>query len=99
MSTTNINLLRLVESYTTSIFLNERDARSAANDLWGDKPVLVIPNHKKKSSWTHMIWARGPASKDESLGTQLVVIWWSEFEPDTARVLAAIDWEKNAKDF
>lgn len=76
--------------------------KEKAKSLWGERATLVMePAVKGKTlpKWVHMIWAAGPALNDEDDGTELVIIWWSEFEPDTKRVLDAIDWEKNAKGF
>jgi hypothetical protein len=93
------HLLKIQESFSTSIRINKQTAEEMAKNFWNDKPTLVIPNNKKNSSWTHMVLASGPATTETSKGTELVVIWWSEFEPYTARVLSAIDWEKHAKDY
>ncbi len=79
-----------------------KEAKDRAKELWGERATLVLePPVKGKMlpKWCHMIWATGPAADADNDGSELVVIWWSEFEPDTKRVLDAIDWEKNAKDF
>lgn len=76
--------------------------KDKAKKLWGERATLVMdPPVKGKMlpTWVHMIWASGPSINDEDDGTELVVIWWSEFAPETSRVLDAIDWEKNAKGF
>lgn len=76
-------------------------AKREATDLWGTRATFIIdpPNQKHLPGWTHMVWANGPEKDPENHGSELVVIWWSEFEPDTKRVLDAVDWEKHAEDF
>jgi hypothetical protein len=77
-------------------------AKREAKDLWGERATFVIEpkeSGKHMPTWTHMVWATGPAKDNENHGSELVVIWWSEMSPDTNRVLDAVDWEKHAKDF
>lgn len=93
------HLLKIQESFSTTGTKRVDTAKSIANGMWGDRPVLVMDKGPKKHSWCHMIWAKGPAISEDNKGSELIVIWWSEFEPDTSRVLSAIDWEKNAKDY
>ena len=107
------HLLRIDASYSTRSYAGVLEGLPAANtmissakeqaeELWGKRATLVMDppiKNKRVPTWTHMIWASGPALNDEDHGTELVIIWWSEFEPDTKRVLDAIDWEKNAKGF
>jgi hypothetical protein len=77
-------------------------AKNRAEELWGKRASLVIdPTIKGKMlpPWTHMIWAHGPEKDPDNHGSELVIIWWSEMQPDTDRVLQAVDWEKHASDF
>jgi hypothetical protein len=77
-------------------------AKREAEELWGVRPTYMIEPGAKTGTlptWTHMIWASGPALTEEGHGSALVIIWFSEFEPDTSRVLQALDWTKYAKDF
>jgi hypothetical protein len=53
----------------------------------------------KFPTWTHMVHVQGPALSETSDGSTLVIIWFSEFSPDTDRVLSFIEWEKYAKDY
>lgn len=77
-----------------------KKAKREAEDLWGKRATLVIePSGKGMPVWTHMVWASGPAKGEDAHGSELVVIWWSEFSPDTMRVLDAVDWDKHAQDF
>lgn len=46
-----------------------------------------------------MVSAIGPSLSEESDGSELVIIWYSELPPDTDRVLQAVDWKKHAQDF
>lgn len=78
-------------------------AQTQAIELWGERPTFVIPPKEGKllPSWTHLAWASGPplGQDTEADGSQLVVIWWGEIQPDSDRVLSAIDWEQYAKNF
>jgi hypothetical protein len=77
-------------------------AKNKAQALWGELPTLLIePSLVGKSipKWTHMVWAEGPATDETKDASELVIIWFSEFPPDTDRILPVIDWEKHAKDF
>lgn len=79
-----------------------KKARAEAANLWGERATLLIePTVKgdRLPSWAHIVWAIGPALSETGDGSELVVIWFSEFSPDTMRVLQSINWEKNAKDF
>lgn len=107
------HLLHIDASYSSKTYLGSLEGVPSANkmiqsykdkakELWGERATLVLdPPIKGKMlpTWVHMIWATGPALNDEDHGTELVVIWWSEFAPETKRVLDAIDWEKHAKGF
>jgi hypothetical protein len=107
------HLLRIESSYSyrtycgclegaPSVAIMMGAAKYKAKELYGDGPLLVIdPTIKDKHlpTWTHIIFARGPAKDEENDGSHLCVCWWSEFEPDTKRVLDAVDWHKHAKDF
>jgi len=76
--------------------------KEKAQKLWGERATLLMDppiKNKMLPKWCHMIWATGPSLSDDDDGSELVIIWFSEFEPDTKRVLDAIDWEKNAKGF
>jgi hypothetical protein len=78
------------------------EAPAVAENLWRQMPTLVIdPTIKagKLPTWTHMVYAIGPTDTDGKHGTELCIIWWSEFSPDSERVLDAIDWDKHAQDF
>src|ERR1700722_3769215 len=71
-------------------------AKRQAKELWGERPTLVIDptiKGKRLPEWVHMVWARGPEKDPDNHGSHLVIIWWSEMQPDTDRVLAAVDWE------
>lgn len=98
------HLLKVVESHSTSFQKSVAMAQAEANSMWGDRPVFTIePKDWKKSKWCHMILAHGPILDsdldDDPKGSELIVIWWSEMEPDTSRVLSAVDWEKHAKNY
>lgn len=107
------HLLHIDASYSSRTYIGVLEGLPSANkiiekykeqakELWGERATLVMDppiKNKRLPSWVHMIWATGPAIDDEDHGTELVIIWFSEFEPDTKRVLDAIDWEKNAKGF
>ena len=77
-------------------------AKQEAEQLWGKRATLVIKATVKNNrlpKWTHMVWAQGPQKDSENDGSELVIIWWSELQPDTDRVLQAVDWEKLATDY
>lgn len=77
-------------------------AKREAQELWGERATFVIEpkEGKRMPAWTHMVWANGPAQNAEKNdGSELVIIWWSEMQPDTDRVLTAVDWEKHATDY
>lgn len=79
-------------------------ARQEAKDMWGERPTLVIEPTIKSNrvgTWTHMAWFSShlPVKDDSAHGSQLVVIWWGEMSPDTARVLDHIKWEQHAQDY
>lgn len=77
-------------------------AERTAIELWSKRPTLVIQPTIKSGrlpTWTHLVWASGPTDNKEADGSELVIIWWSEIGPDTERVLAAVEWNKHAKDF
>jgi hypothetical protein len=79
-----------------------KKAQDEAVSLWGERTTLLIkPTIKgdRLPAWTHLVWASGPPLSEDGHGSELVIIWWSEFSPDTQRVLQSIPWEKNAKDF
>jgi hypothetical protein len=92
------HLLKVVESYSTSLDKSIGMAQTIAHSMWSDRPAYTIEPKSKKSKWCHMIMAQGPAINEGSKRSELIVIWWSEMGPDTERVLSAIDWEKHAKD-
>lgn len=78
------------------------EARRHAIELWGKRPTLLIEPIAKSGRlprWTHMVWATGPAKDDKMHGSELVVIWHSELEPETIRVLDVVDWNRHAEDF
>jgi hypothetical protein len=96
------HLLKVVESFSTSQpdYQIAKIAKMIPSMVgWEDKPIFVIETKNKNPKWCHTVLAKGPALNDTDQGTELVIIWWSEFEPDTKRVLDAIDWEKHAKGF
>lgn len=77
-------------------------AKNKVEKLWGKRTTFVIDppiKDKQLPTWTHIIWATGPAMSEDAHGSELIVVWFSELSPDTDRVLQAIDWEKHAKDF
>jgi hypothetical protein len=79
-------------------------AEQEAKDLWGERKTLVLePTVKggRLATWTHMVWfsSSEPVQDDQAHGSELCIIWWSEFAPDTDRVLQAIDWRTNAQDY
>jgi hypothetical protein len=86
-----------------SVALMIRSTREQAIRLWGQHiPSFVIEPATKNNilpGWTHMICATGPAKSEEMHGSHLIIIWFSEFTPDTNRVLSMVDWEKHAEDF
>lgn len=100
------HLLKVIDSFSTSRVAkaDPKPAREMAELLWGadnglDTPILFLESRAKKvPSWCHMILASGPGLSEFAEKSELIIVWWSEFEPDTSRVLTAIDWEKNAKD-
>lgn len=99
------HLLKVVESFSAGL-KSLKMAQEVANQLWGERPTFVIESQGKKPTWCHMIMARGPAMQpesetvsDDSIGSELVVIWWSEIEPETSRVLSAVDWDKHARNY
>jgi hypothetical protein len=97
------HLLKVVESYSTSLDKSIGMAQAIANSMWGDRAAFTIEPKTKKSKWCHMILARGPVLDteldDDPEGSELIIIWWSEMEPDTSRVLTAVDWEKHAQNY
>jgi hypothetical protein len=95
------HLLKVVESFSTSIGFNQQDALSIARHVFNhpDVPVFFFDEPKKKATWCHMVYGQGPKLKDEEAdASELIVIWWSEMSPDTSRVLNIVDWERHAKD-
>lgn len=95
------HLLKVFESYSSSHSGNlfEKNARLIPDFLgWENKPVLVLNPSHKNPKWVHAVLAEGPGLSEGSPRSELVVIWFSEMGPDTERVLAAIPWEKHAKD-
>lgn len=106
------HLLHIDASYSQRTYLGSLEgpppaqvmiehAKKQAKEMWGERATFVIepPKGKLLPRWVHMVWATGPANNEGYDGSELVVIWWSEITPDTNRVLDAVDWEKNAKDF
>lgn len=101
------HLLKVTESHSTSnhIYHKSGVAKSLATSLWGgnDTPIFMIESKIKTPKWCHMILARGPVLEsnldDDPEGSELIIVWWSEMAPDTARVLSAIEWEKYAKNY
>lgn len=98
------HLLKVVESFSTShlAYKDDETLKSVPEYLlgWEDLPVIIVgesPTKKKKPTWCHMVWARGPSLDGKSEHSELVIIWWSEMTPDTSRVLGVVDWEKHAK--
>lgn len=95
------HLLKVFESYSSSHPGNlfESNAKLIPGLLgWEEAPVLVIESKSKNPKWVHAVLAEGPGLSEGSPRSELVVIWFSEMGPDTERVLAAIPWEKHAKD-
>jgi hypothetical protein len=104
------HLLHVVESFSTSnqLYRTVSAAKGCAFSLWKeyDPPIFVIETKNKEprpSQWCHMILADGPVLEsdldDNSQGSRLVIIWWSEMEPDTSRVFSVVEWEKHAKNY
>lgn len=93
--------IKIKESFSTThvTYKMAGAAKLMAEELWEGAPILMIDTKNKEPSWCHMVLAEGPALSEDADRSHLVIIWWSELEPDSARVLAAIDWEKNAKDY
>ena len=108
----NPQLLKVVSSYCYLSYQRHNDTVSAAikinaasetsRSLWGDKPIFVIQpkiTNNKVPKYTYLVYAQGPSLSEEStVGSELIIIWWSELSPDTDRVLSAINWEKYAKE-
>ena len=108
----NPDHLHLDSAYTTrtysgcyegvpSVSVMIEKAKQQAKELWGDRKTLVIePTIKNKMlpTWSHMVWVTGPALKNGD-GSELVIIWWAEPEPDGDRTWKDVDWEKNARDW
>ena len=91
-----------LEGASPSVTVMIESAKQEAEKLWGTRTTLVINPGVKGSrlpSWTHMIEAHGPPKNEDMHGSELIIIWWSEMQPDTDRVLQAVDWEKHASDF
>lgn len=96
------HLLKVMESFSSNHPDYQDDSMATAiADLlgWDGRPIYVIPTDNKKPKWCHAILAIGPALTEEGSGSELVIIWHSEMEPDTSRVLSAVDWEKYAEDY
>lgn len=98
------HLLHVVESYSTSLYTKKNQADVIVNNRYGDdRPRFIIESTNKKPKWLHIVLAQGPILEtdldDDPKGSELVIVWWSEMEPDTSRVLSAVDWEKHAKNY